>query len=38
MLFIRWTVEGEAGFNHYLCGYPPFDLEWYKSFLKELRF
>ena len=38
MLFIRWVVEGEAGFNHYLCGYPPFDLEWYKNFLKELRF
>jgi len=35
ILLIRWGVDGQTGINHYLCGYPPFDLEWYKDFLKE---
>lgn len=36
VLLIRWDVNGESGFNHYLCGYPPIDLNWYKTFVKEL--
>ena len=36
MLLIRWNANGEAGYNHYLCGYPPFDLGWYKEFIEEL--
>ena len=35
VLLIHWMIDGEAGFNHYLCGYPPFDLAWYKKILKE---
>ncbi len=36
VLLIRWVADGEAGYNHYLCGYPPFDLGWYKNFIEEL--
>lgn len=36
VLLIHWTTNGETGFNHYLCGYPPIDLAWYKKFLKEI--
>jgi len=36
MLLIQWEANGETGFNHYLCGYPPFDLSWYQNILKEL--
>ncbi len=35
VLLIRWVADGEAGFNHYLCGYPPIDLAWYKNILEE---
>lgn len=37
MLLIRWVANGEAGWNHYLCGYPPFELDWYKKFIEELE-
>lgn len=36
VLLIQWNIGEENGFNHYLCGYPPFDLGWYKKFIKEL--
>ena len=36
VLMIRWVANGNAGFNHYLCGYPPFDLGWYQRFIEEL--
>ena len=36
VLLMQWEVNGEKGWNHYLCGYPPFDLEWYKNVIKEL--
>lgn len=36
VLLIRWNADGESGFNHYLCGYPPFDLAWYKKMIEEL--
>ena len=36
MLLIEWEVNGEKGFNHYLCGYPAFSLEKYKSWVKKL--
>lgn len=35
VLLINWEVDGEKGFNHYLCGYPPLDLDWYKSILNK---
>ncbi|MBQ8203803.1 MAG: hypothetical protein IJZ75_05930 [Clostridia bacterium] len=31
MLIIEWEIDGEKGMNHYLCGYPPFDLKKYKE-------
>ena len=35
ILAIRWKADGEEGFNHYLCGYPPISFELYKAFLKK---
>ena len=35
ILLFRWEAEGEWGENHYLCGYPPVDLEMYKRFLEK---
>lgn len=36
ILSIQWDVNGEIGYNHYLCGYPPIDLAWYKKFITEI--
>ena len=36
VLLMQWKTDDEKGFNHYLCGYPPFDLAWYKKFIQEL--
>ncbi|MBR3978207.1 MAG: hypothetical protein IKJ94_01125 [Oscillospiraceae bacterium] len=35
-LSIQWDINGETGYNHYLCGYPPLDLAWYKKLIGEL--
>ena len=35
ILIIEWEVNGEKGFNHYLCGYPPFDLKKYVDLMKK---
>ena len=35
MLIIEWDIAKERGFNHYLCGYPPFSLECYKKLMKQ---
>ena len=35
ILVFQWEVNGECGFNHYLCGYPPIPLKMYKEFLKK---
>ena len=35
MLIIEWTANEENGFNHYLCGYPPFSFEDYKKLLEK---
>ena len=35
MLIFRWEAEGEQGFNHYLCGYPPISLEMYRTILEK---
>ena len=32
MLIFRWELDEECGYNHYLCGYPPFSLDFYMSF------
>jgi beta-mannosidase len=31
ILLIEWEANGEKGYNHYLCGYPPFSLSAYKT-------
>ncbi len=35
ILIFDWICDGEHGFNHYLCGYPPISLEMYKSVMKK---
>ncbi len=35
MLIFEWEIDGEYGYNHYLCGYPPFDFEKYKSWMEK---
>ena len=37
MLIIKWDINGEKYFNHYLCGYPPVSLEKYKQWIKKLK-
>lgn len=34
-LIFEWDINGEKGINHYLCGYPPFDLEKYKLLMQK---
>lgn len=34
LFIIEWTCDGETSYNHYLAGYPPFDLDKYKAWLK----
>lgn len=36
-LVIKWNLNGKTFFNHYLCGYPPFDFEQYKSWLRKFN-
>ena len=36
ILFIHWEADGKKGVNHYLCGCPPIDLEWYKTLLDKI--
>jgi beta-mannosidase len=33
MLIFEWTVDGERGFNHYVCGYPPLSLDTYSALM-----
>lgn len=37
LLIIEWNICGEKGFNHYLCGYPPINLEKYKYLMQKCR-
>ena len=34
-LIMKWNMGIEEGLNHYLCGYPPFDLEKYKLLMQK---
>jgi beta-mannosidase len=36
MLLFEWTQNGESGFNHYVCGYPPLSLNEYKKLIKKM--
>ena len=35
ILIFEWEIDGECGYNHYLCGYPPISLEMYKVVMKK---
>ena len=35
ILIFEWEAEGEKGFNHYLCDFPPISFENYCDFLKK---
>ncbi|MBQ5820252.1 MAG: hypothetical protein IIW31_03375 [Clostridia bacterium] len=35
ILILAWKTREETGWNHYLCGFPPLSLEWYRSFLEK---
>lgn len=35
MLIAEWEVDGVGGFNHYLAGYPPFNLRKYKDLMEK---
>ena len=38
ILIFEWECDGERGFNHYLCGYPPISFEMYKSVMQKYQF
>ena len=35
LLIFKWTLGEESGMNHYLCGFPPFSLDWYTRLMKK---
>jgi len=35
MTLIEWEIDGEKGFNHYLCGFPPFSMDTYTTLMKK---
>ena len=35
LLLIEWEIDGEKGYNHYLCGTPAFDFEKCKKWLNS---
>jgi len=37
MFLIEWYIDGVRYFNHYMFGYPGFDLEKYKEWYKKIR-
>ena len=37
ILLLEWTQNGERGFNHYVCGYPPLSLTTYKQLIEKLN-
>ncbi len=37
MFLIEWYIDGERYFNHYMFGYPGFDLEKYKEWYKKIK-
>lgn len=35
LLILKWQVGEISGANHYLCGFPPFSLDWYVDLMKK---
>lgn len=36
-LVLEWEIDGKAGYNHYLCGYPAFNLNTYQTQLRKYQ-
>ena len=34
-LILRWETDSGTGVNHYVCGYPPLDLNRYMQFMEK---
>ncbi len=34
-LIFEWETGADSGYNHYLLGYPPYSLNWYKRFMER---
>ena len=32
---VKWDIDGETGYNHYLLATPHISLEWYASLMKK---
>jgi beta-mannosidase len=37
ILIFEWEANGERGFNHYLCGFPPISLEFYRRIMEKYK-
>ncbi len=35
VLIFEWDVNGEHSFNHYLCGFPPISLDFYRRIMEK---
>ena len=38
VLIFEWEADGVHGWNHYVCGYPPFNLQEYKEIMRKYNF
>jgi beta-mannosidase len=38
LFLMEWTVDGKRHCNHYITGYPPYDAEQMKAWLKKIDF
>ena len=36
-LVFEWEIDGQSYYNHYLCGYPAFDLDTYRAWLRKYQ-
>jgi beta-mannosidase len=36
-LVFEWEIDGKKNYNHYLCGYPAFDLAKYREWIKKYQ-
>lgn len=36
-LVFEWEIDGKKDYNHYLCGYPAFDLDTYRAWLRKYQ-
>jgi hypothetical protein len=37
MLLIEWEIDGKRYINHYLYGFPGFDLKKYKEWFENIK-